>query len=64
MACGGGQPDDSEVDAVSYLMRTTAVYGAGKFGVADRHVIENRLELNGPFSGQDADGLADPAVQR
>ena len=28
----GGQPDISEIDAVGYLMRTTAVYGSGKFG--------------------------------
>ena len=48
----GLQPDDSEVDAVGYLMRTTAVYGAGKFGAADRHVIEHRPELGGPFQAE------------
>jgi hypothetical protein len=31
----GRQPDLSEVVRVGYLMRTTAVYGNGKFGLAD-----------------------------
>ena len=31
----GRQPDLAEVVAVGYLMRTTAVYGNGKFGLAD-----------------------------
>jgi hypothetical protein len=31
----GRQPDLSEVVEVGYLMRTTAVYGNGKFGLAD-----------------------------
>jgi len=31
----GRQPDLGEVVAVGYLMRTTAVYGNGKFGLAD-----------------------------
>lgn len=48
----GTQPDDAEVDAVGYLMRTTAVYGSGKFGAADRGVIENRAELTGPFQAE------------
>ena len=34
---------------VGYLMRTTAVYGSGKFGTADRRVVENREEANSPF---------------
>ena len=29
--------------------RTTAVYGSGKFGLADRFRIKNREEINGPF---------------
>ncbi len=45
----GLQPDLAEIDAVGYLMRTTAVYGSGKFGAADRAVIEDRAELFGPF---------------
>jgi hypothetical protein len=31
------------------LYRTTAVYGSGKFGLADRFRIKNREEINGPF---------------
>ena len=29
--------------------RTTAVYGSGKFGLADRYRIKDRKEINGPF---------------
>ena len=32
----GEQPDAGLVESVGYLMRTTAVYGNGKFGIADR----------------------------
>nr|WP_090161398.1 hypothetical protein [Loktanella sp. DSM 29012] len=45
----GRQPDTSEIDAVGYLMRTTAVYGSGKFGAADRADIAARPELAPPF---------------
>lgn len=45
----GQQPDRAEIDAVGYLMRTTAVYGSGKFGAADRAAIADRPELRGPF---------------
>jgi hypothetical protein len=45
----GSQPDAAEIDSVGYLMRTTAVYGSGKFGAADRTDIAARPELNGPF---------------
>ena len=31
------------------MYRTTAVYGSGKFGLADRFRIKNRDEINGPF---------------
>jgi hypothetical protein len=31
----GHQPDLDQIEKVGYLMRTTAVYGAGKFGAAD-----------------------------
>lgn len=48
----GAQPDVAEIDAVGYLMRTTAVYGSGKFGAADRAVIADRPELNGPFRAE------------
>lgn len=45
----GRQPDPEEVAAVGYLMRTTAVYGSGKFGAADRRDIVDRPELAVPF---------------
>ena len=32
----GAQPDATMIDEVGYLVRTTAVYGSGKFGAADR----------------------------
>ncbi len=45
----GLQPDAAEIASVGYLMRTTAVYGAGKFGAADRDVIADREEVSAPF---------------
>lgn len=48
----GQQPDLAEIEAVGYLMRTTAVYGSGKFGAADRAVIADRPELAGPFRAE------------
>ena len=45
----GFQPDLSLLEKVGYLYRTTAVYGSGKFGLADRFRIKNRDEINGPF---------------
>lgn len=45
----GLQPDPAEIAATGYLMRTTAVYGSGKFGAADRCVIADRPELAAPF---------------
>ena len=45
----GIQPDLDQLKKVGYLYRTTAVYGSGKFGLADRFRIKNRDEINGPF---------------
>ena len=45
----GLQPDLNLLAQVGYLYRTTAVYGSGKFGLADRFRIKNREEINGPF---------------
>jgi uncharacterized FlaG/YvyC family protein len=45
----GSQPDLELLKKVGYLYRTTAVYGSGKFGLADRFRIKNREEINGPF---------------
>jgi hypothetical protein len=45
----GKQPDISLLSSVGYLYRTTAVYGSGKFGLADRFRIKDREEIYGPF---------------
>ena len=45
----GLQPNLDLLEKVGYLYRTTAVYGSGKFGLADRFRIKNREEINGPF---------------
>ena len=45
----GKQPDVNLLNKVGYLYRTTAVYGSGKFGLADRFRIKNRKEICGPF---------------
>jgi len=48
----GQQPDADQIDAVGYLMRTTAVYGSGKLGAADREVIAAREEMQAPFQAE------------
>jgi len=45
----GYQPDKKYLFNIGYLYRTTAVYGSGKFGLADRFRIKNREEICGPF---------------
>ncbi|MEM6617775.1 MAG: hypothetical protein AAF631_00555 [Pseudomonadota bacterium] len=45
----GRQPDAARIDEVGYLMRTTAVYGSGKFGAQDRAAIAARPECAAPF---------------
>ena len=45
----GKQPDKEKLSKVGYLYRTTAVYGSGKFGLADRFRVKNRKEIFGPF---------------
>ena len=48
----GRQPDADQIAAVGYLMRTTAVYGSGKFGAADRRDLAGREELAAPFQAE------------
>ncbi|PJJ86983.1 hypothetical protein CLV77_1545 [Brevirhabdus pacifica] len=48
----GVQPDPADIDAVGYLMRTTAVYGSGKLGAADRETICDRPEFAPPFQAE------------
>ena len=49
---GGRQPDPAVLAGVGYLMRTTAVYGNGKFGLGDRARYLDRPELAGPFRAE------------
>ena len=48
----GHQPDRTELEKIGYLMRTTAVYGSGKFGAADREAIADRPEFQNPFQAE------------
>ncbi|MDA0962253.1 MAG: hypothetical protein O2898_04960 [Proteobacteria bacterium] len=48
----GGQPDAAFVNAIGYLMRTTAVYGNGKFGIADRDQFSTRPGLGLSFMAE------------
>ena len=48
----GKQPDEKDVEDVGYLMRTTAVYGSGKFGLNDRAFLKERDELAMPFQAE------------
>lgn len=48
----GRQPDRQQLESVGYLVRTTAVYGSGKFGAADRLTICERPEVSGPFQAE------------
>ncbi len=49
---GGGQPSQDELARVGYLMRTTAVYGNGKFGLADFEEVRRRGILTLPFEAE------------
>jgi hypothetical protein len=48
----GQQPDAGLMAAVGYLMRTTAVYGSGKFGAADHEALKGRALMDGPFRAE------------
>lgn len=48
----GQQPDVQMIRDVGYLMRTTAVYGNGKFGISDRAAYDTRAGLEGPFAAE------------
>lgn len=48
----GEQPDAQMLRETGYLMRTTAVYGSGKFGAADRAMIAGRPVLSAPFQAE------------
>jgi len=48
----GEQPDNDLIEQTGYLMRTTAVYGSGKFGAADHATIVDRPEFAAPFQAE------------
>ncbi len=48
----GRQPDPKVLGETGYLMRTTAVYGNGKFGMSDRSRYEARPQVAGPFRAE------------
>ena len=48
----GRQPSRREIGRVGYLMRTTAVYGNGKFGLADFEEARRRGGLTLPFQAE------------
>ncbi|MDX1655075.1 MAG: hypothetical protein R3310_07655 [Candidatus Competibacteraceae bacterium] len=48
----GRQPDPAVLAKVGYLLRTTAVYGNGKFGIADYARIRGSRAFALPFSAQ------------
>jgi len=48
----GQQPDERMLRETGYLMRTTAVYGSGKFGAADHAMIAGRPGLSAPFQAE------------
>ncbi|EGU41447.1 hypothetical protein VII00023_06317 [Vibrio ichthyoenteri ATCC 700023] len=48
----GTQPDPQELAEVGYILRTTAVYGNGKFGIADFKLLENNADFSQSFSAQ------------
>jgi hypothetical protein len=48
----GRQPDPGTFERVGYLIRTTAVYGNGKFGIADYPRIADSQAFRSGFSAQ------------
>ena len=51
--CAGRQPDMNKLAKVGYLYRTTAVYGSGKFGMADWAKVQTRYpDFASPFAAE------------
>ena len=48
----GKQPSIDEINKVGYLLRTTAVYGSGKFGLSDFFNLKNNTIFNQPFRAE------------
>ncbi len=48
----GEQPSITEINEVGYLMRTTAVYGSGKFGLSDFERTKTATLFDQPFRAE------------
>ena len=48
----GLQPNINEINRVGYLLRTTAVYGSGKFGLSDFTNTKEVTDFNQPFRAE------------
>ena len=48
----GSQPNPKELAEAGYILRTTAVYGNGKFGIADFKRLEDNPDFSQSFSAQ------------
>ena len=48
----GKQPSIEEVSKVGYILRTTAVYGSGKFGINDYAALANNPDFSQSFSAE------------
>jgi len=48
----GQQPNIEELSKVGYILRTTAVYGSGKFGINDFTALEKNPDFSQSFSAE------------
>ena len=48
----GKQPSKLDINNIGYLVRTTAVYGNGKFGIGDFSFDSSKSVLNKPFQAE------------
>lgn len=48
----GKQPNLEEIAKVGYILRTTAVYGSGKFGISDFAYLQNNSDFSQSFSAE------------
>ncbi|MFT6139489.1 MAG: hypothetical protein ACJAXN_000679 [Psychromonas sp.] len=48
----GVQPNPKDLAEVGYILRTTAVYGNGKFGIADFKLLDKNPDFEQSFSAQ------------
>ncbi len=48
----GNQPSIEEISKVGYILRTTAVYGSGKFGINDYAALSSNPDFSQSFSAE------------